>query len=444
MCFRPFLFFLFLFLGRQTVLFAMNEQQEQVPKELKVFLNASGEHYIKATVLSQVWIRYVDHNPGSTLDGYPLKESMDIGLRRVRMQLSGQLTDRVFFYMQAGLNNIAYNSPRKQGFFLHDALIEYRLLSSRLQVGAGLSGWSGLSRYASPAAGSILTLDVPLYQQATADVSDQFLRKFSIYTKGKLGSVDYRLALTKPMSAGQASVSLPPISRQAGFASTPPFLQYQGYVMYQFRDRESNLLPYNTGTYLGKKDVFNIGMGFIFQQDAMWNLTPGGADTQYSHLRLFALDIFYDRPVNRARGTAFTLYSAISLNDYGRDYIRNLGVMNPADGTDGNGSRNGPGNAYPMMGTGTIVYGQGGWLFRRGLLGKLGTLQPYMAVQYADYRLIPDPAVAYHAGINWLLDGHRAKLSLDYQSRPVYDFHPGGWIQGGRKGMMVTQLQVAL
>jgi hypothetical protein len=42
--------------------------------------------------------------------------------------------------------------------------------------------------------------------------------------------------------------------------------------MYQFFDQEDNLLPYTTGSYLGKKKIVNLGAGFIYQPDAMWNL----------------------------------------------------------------------------------------------------------------------------------------------------------------------------
>jgi len=147
--------------------------------------------YARLTFLNQVWVRYNENNPGSLVDGYPEDRTFDIGLRRTRIQLYGQLNEKVFFYTQYGINNFTYQGPRKTGLFFHDALMELQLSPGKLSVGTGLTGWGGLTRYASPSIGSILTADAPLYQQATNDVSDQFLRSLAIYAKGKLGKLDY-------------------------------------------------------------------------------------------------------------------------------------------------------------------------------------------------------------------------------------------------------------
>jgi hypothetical protein len=119
---------------------------------------------------------------------------------------------------------------------------------------------------------SFLAYDAPLYQQSTNDATDQFLRKLSVYAKGKLGKLDYRLVLSKPMIA-QKSAAVGPLNTNSDFSMKPPKLQGSGYLMYQFLDEESNLTPYVTGTYLGKKKVFNIGAGFQYQPDAMWHTT---------------------------------------------------------------------------------------------------------------------------------------------------------------------------
>lgn len=414
-------------------------------KELKFKLNEDGSQYVKATFLNQVWVRYNQNNPGTTIQGYPENETFDIGLRRTRIQLFGQLTDRVFFYTQFGTNNLSYNGARKQGLFFHDAIGELKLVNEYLSLGAGLTGWSGLSRYASPSIGSILSLDAPLYQQATNDVSDQFVRKFSIYAKGKLGKVDYRFALTKPMSIAKSTVQGTSISPNSLFTPQPPKPQLQGYVMYQFLEQESNLTPYNVGSYLGQKNVFNIGAGFIFQHNAMWHSENNELDTIHSDLALFAVDVFYDHVIQSEKKTAVTVYASVSSNNYGKNYLRNVGVMNPADGVNSNGTLNGPGNAFPLIGTGTTVYAQVGYIFKNDLLGKMGTIQPYIATQYSNFDLLKDPMLMYEGGLNWLINGHRTKISFNYQSRPVFELNNSGdYISRMRKGMFVTQLQIAI
>ncbi|MEK6548025.1 MAG: hypothetical protein AABZ56_06885, partial [Bacteroidota bacterium] len=72
---------------------------------LKFKLNESGTHYFQASLLNQVWVRSNESNPGSTLEGDPASNTFDIGLRRTRMQLFGQITDRTFLYFQFGQNN---------------------------------------------------------------------------------------------------------------------------------------------------------------------------------------------------------------------------------------------------------------------------------------------------------------------------------------------------
>jgi len=179
----------------------------------------------------------------------------------------------VFIYSQIGINNFNYFSDRKVGFFLHDAVGEYAVVKNRLSLGAGLGAWNGLSRFTSSSTGSIMGLDLPLEAETTNDVNNQFGRKLSIYAKGKLGKLDYRLALSNPLL-----VSNNPINTFASFSGRPPKPQYQGYFMWQFKDQESNLTPYTTGSYLGKKSVLNVGAGFVVQPEAMWYRNAGSPD----------------------------------------------------------------------------------------------------------------------------------------------------------------------
>lgn len=414
-------------------------------KELKYNLNEDGSHFVKLTFLSQVWLRYNQSNPGSTVFGTPKESTIDIGLRRTRLQLYGQITDRVFFYTQFGQNNLAFNSPRKQGLFFLDALGELKIIDTKLSLGGGLTAWGGPSRYASPSVGSILSMDAPLYQQATNDVTDQFLRKLSFYVKGKLGKLDYRVALTNPMSIQNATAQKMSIDVNSLFAAEPGKLQTQGYFMYQFKDQESNRLPYLAGSYLGKKDVFNIGAGFVTQHDAMWHLSDSGSDTLRNNMNLFAVDVFYDHPLNAEKKTAVTAYACYSLYDFGKNYLRNVGAMNPANGTIGAASYNGAGSAFPMVGSGNVVYAQAGYLCKENLFKNLGTLQPYAALQYASFNALADAMVMYEAGINWLIDGNRAKISLNLQNRPIFTADGAGDFKStDRKNMLVMQMQVAI
>src|SRR6478736_6931846 len=184
------------------------EQPKPEPKkeieELRLKLNDDGSHYIKATFLNQVWLRGNQSNPGTTVLGEPASQTFDIGLRRTRMQLYGQLTDHVLFYFQFGQNNFNYLSSnagnRKVQAFFHDALAEYKVKkgSDLLYIGGGLTIANGLSRFSQPSIGTIMSMDVPVFAQATVDQTDEFSRKLSLYARGQIGRLDYRLVLSDP------------------------------------------------------------------------------------------------------------------------------------------------------------------------------------------------------------------------------------------------------
>jgi hypothetical protein len=50
--------------------------------------------------------------------------------------------------------------------------------------------------------------------------------------------------------------------------------------------------------------------------------------------------------------------------------------------------------------------------------------------------------IMWDAGVNWLIEGHRSKVSLNYQNRPV--FSNTDLKEQSRKGMVVLQFQIAI
>lgn len=418
---------------------------------LKIYLSDDSTRYVKATGLAQIWLRYNNSNPGSAINGTPKSETFDVGLRRVRFQTMAQVTKNVFFYAQFGINSLNSLSARKTGLFFHDVTGEYNIYKNYITIGGGLSGWNGTSRYSSSGVGNILGMDLPVVQETTNDVTDQFVRKFGVFAKGKIGGFDYRFSVSNPFPVQN---SLSPVAalpdsgvlNQSYFSTKAPSLQYQGYVMWQFLDKESNQLPYMTGSYLGKKRVFNIGTGFAYQANAMNYRKEAGGPAVYAPLQQFGVDVFYDSYLDKAKQNAITAYASFLNYDFGPNYIRNAGAMNPANGTVGGSSFNGAGNAFPLIGTGQVVYAQAGYLFRKDLLGKQGTLQPYASALYANYEKLKDPVMVYDLGINWIMAGNNSKLSLDYQSRPVFYTDAGGNVnesKSARRGQVVLQYQVA-
>lgn len=430
-------------------------QSPNTVEELKLNLTEDGSRYLKWTFLNQVWLRFNQSNPGTTVLGDPVDETFDIGLRRTRIQFFGQITDHVFFYTQFGQNNFNFlagqnatnTGNRKFQVFFHDALGEYNVWkgNNSLKLGAGLTITNGLSRFSQPSIGTIATMDVPVFAQATVDQTDEFSRKLSLYARGQLGRVDYRIAVSDPFPLTSSGSPAPALSEYASFAFNSHHKQYQGFFILNFFDKEPHTTPYMTGTYLGKRKILNLECGFITQQNATWTTPDGGATTRYHDLTLWSAAVFYDAPLNTETGTALNTYAGYFDLDYGRGYLRYNGIMNPANGIVNGPLQGSQGNAFPMFGTGKVFYVQTACLLKKNLLGEeAGTLMPYASLMSANYERLAGQMNVYSIGVNWLIKGHASKVSVDYQSRPVFEDRAGNLVRTTRKGQLVLQYQISI
>lgn len=453
---------LLLFISIPSLAQEKKRKNENTRNDLRYNLNETGSHYFKIVFLNQTWLRLTESNPGSTLSTDPKSEIFDIGLRRTRIQMFGQVTDRVFIYTQFGMNNFnklsaspAFNSNgtisnRKLAAFFHDALGEYevhRKGTDFVRFGGGLTVVNGLSRFSQPSVGTIMTMDVPVFAQATVDQTDQFSRKLSFYSRGQIGRINYRLDVADPFPI-ETNGSMPPsLGSNAVFASKNYKKQFQGLVIYNFLDKEDNTTPgYMTGTYLGKRKIVNLEAGFISQKNATWRKVS--TDTLFQNMNLWSVAAYVDLPLNQSKGTAVSSYLGYFHTDYGQGYLRYNGIMNPASGTTQPivGVSGTHGNAYPMFGTGNVFYAQAGYKLKDNLLGDQGTVMPYASLQRAAYDRLEGGMNVWNLGVNWLIKGHTAKLSLNYENRPIYknSTQTNQLAPQGRRGSWVLQYQIAL
>jgi hypothetical protein len=317
--------------------------------------------------------------------------------------------------------------------------------NSFIRFGAGLTIVNGLSRFSQPSIGTIMTMDVPIFAQATVDQTDQFSRKLAVYSRGQIGKINYRVGVADPFPI-ETNGSVPAaLGTHAVFAQKGHKKQFNGLLIYNIFDTEDNTAPgYMTGTYLGKRKVLNVEAGFISQKNATWR--KDGADTAYANMNLWSVAAYMDMPVNREKGTAVSAYLGYFYTDYGKGYLRYNGSMNPATGTTlpiaGVGGTHG--NAYPMFGTGNVVYAQAGYKFKDGLLGSQGTLLPFASWQHSEYERLANAMDLYNVGINWLMKGNSSKLTLNYENRPVYRSGATELVKDGRKGCWILQYQISI
>ena len=415
---------------------------------LMVRLDEDGTRFIRFGGTLQIWGRYTQTNPGSVLtdDGAVQDGMVDISLRRFRASADLQFTPRAMAWVMVGFNNLNHLSSRKTSVDLLDAWAEYTV-GEGLAIGAGKSLWRGLSRYSAPSASRILTLDLPLVAQPTINFTDDLLRHLGVWAKGRVAQLDYRVLAFSPF----------PVAGNAGYASDPVegvarltddglrgSLATSAYLKWQFFEQESNRLPFSPGTYLGARKVLNLGLGYEFQLDRTHHLD--GGEPVFNDMLLWAVDGFADIPLGHEGRTAVTAYAAMFKYDFGPNTVRNMGANNPArDVAPGQGSFNGAGNAYPIIGTGRSFYVQAGYLLPpMGRAGRLGRLQPFADLQTSDLEGLDERMTAWHLGLNWLLNGHDSKFSLAYQSRPVYTDVEGRLTVLDRRSMVVLQYQVRL
>jgi len=433
---------------------------------MKINISPDGSKYLRFLLWTQVYARYTENNTGTLrAPSLPKESQLDFGIRRSRMVIMAQLNPRFLVYTHLGINNQNSVSGgvaptvdgKKPQFFIHEAVTEYKV-NKYLSLGGGLHYYNGISRLTNASTTSILPMDLPLTNFPTIETTDQFARWLGVYAKGRVGKFDYRVAMddafltnltSTPLSLGNITTpaipatpttpGTPAINTGTGIANFNPQNTshvYQGYFSYNFLEPEANLLPYTQGTYLGTKRVFSIGTGFLYSKDAMYSRAAGSAvnitsavtadpfanvATNKHDMVMLGFDAFYDAPIDTTSRTAITLYGVYYNFNMGPNFVRFVGAENPGYGTA-------PlrGNAVPLSGTGGVFYGQVGLLLPKNLLGPKARLQPYVAYQHASYEGLKTSSGdtkgvnIMDAGVNLLLDGHNAKVTLNYRPRPDF------------------------
>jgi len=426
---------------------------------MKINISPDGSKYLRFIGWSQAWAQYSENNSNTTRNGVATSDQLAFSLRRTRLITLAQLNPRFLLLLDLGIESQsavsggAPNEPtgpgKKSLFYVHEAVAEYRV-NKYLSVGGGMNFQVGISRMTAASTANMLAYDIPVVNFPTVDQTDQFGFFMGFYGKGRIGNFDYRVAVDDAFLNNTAST---PAALRTNAAQINPRNAnkiYQGYFSYSFLEKEANLLPFTTGSYLGTKRVFNIGAGFHYNANGTYSRdnafpysdvkpqpagttpTPAGFDpfstTRTHDIRLFGADVFYDAPIDTTTNTALTFYGVYYNYDFGPNYVRNAGIINPGTGViPGSGTEIGlRGNAFPLIGTGHSYYAQTGLLLPKKLLGPKARLQPYVAYLRNSFEGLVEAngdrksVNVYDAGLNLLLDGHNAKITLNYRARPDF------------------------
>lgn len=376
-------------------------------KPLTLKLSEDGKKYLRFIMWHQIWATT------NNLSAEDAKLQVTPSIRRSRILAFAQVSPRFLILTHFGLNGLTPGNLTSLGnngdspqFFLHGAWGEFKL-GEGIYVGGGLHYWKGMTRLANQSTLNFMTLDQsrPFVAWHSLGISDQFARHLGVYAKGQVGKFDYRVAINSP---GRS-----PLGAGKDYGSKNSGLTYtgasnldksgdpvgntivEGYFRYNFWDTESTKLPYQVGTYLGKKKVFGVGAGFFSHADGMYNDSTG----THENVSHFAVDAFLDMPVGEA-GHALNAYLAFQNFDFGENYV----------------SR--------WAGTGNVIYGQLGYY-----LGAKSKLMPYVAYQSGNWDGYDDNVSALDIGLNYFVNGHNAKVTLEYHSI-MNDPREGGAVDG--------------
>ena len=431
---------------------------------LKLNLNPEGDKYVRFILWNQIWLRNTEMNPGTMVSDEATKNSWNIGNRRLRALAYAQITKRYMVLMHFGINNQTfinggapgttgtggYGNGKKPQMFFHDAWNEYAVVlpgeagEFSLSLGAGLHYYMGLSRMTMASTLNFLTVDSPIFTWPLIDNSDQFARQMGMFAKGKYGKFEYRFSLNKPFATNIAPVDVTnPAARVAVDNNGNPEFSKAGYVEYQFLDSESNLLPFKVGSYLGTKKVFNVGAGFYHQKDG--TRTSVNSQIEKHDIALYAVDAFADLPLGNAKNKmALSAYAGFYNYNFGPNYLRNLGIMNVGSNDPnfiGDKAIAGAGNLQPMIGSGNIYYLQAGLLLPSNADKPKIRIQPFAAYTNKNFKALENSSSQFDIGANWFIDGHHAKLTTQYSTRPTYT---SASAEPKSKGEFILQFQIYL
>lgn len=381
----------------------------------------------------QFWMRYTTLNPGSTIQGREEDHVYDLSIRRYRLKFSGQPTENIRYIIEFGNNDLSASNYNNQLPRLLEANVEYEL-NQHFAFGIGKQAWTGLSRYAAPSTTQALAYDPDFIAAPFVNIYDDVLRRIGVYARGTTGGFDYRISLAKPAADKSSNYS---ISEDARISNLSGDYQFSAYLKYQFLEKESQNSAFSPGTYLGKKNLLNVGIGMLHQPDATWSLQT--TDTVYHQAKSVAVDLFFERRLPKSRG--MTLYLAYIRHDFGKNFMRYMGANNPATGSNTTEFLNGKGNNTPVIGTGRIYYAQAA--YTRPLDHQNRTqLQPYASLAYSRFDALGIPVMTYNAGFNCYLNGQRSKITVGFQSRPILKHAEHKIEEEMRKEMLVVQYQI--
>lgn len=367
----------------------------------KINLGDDENRYIRFILFGQAWAQYTE-NPNAL--------NFDFLVRRVRIITFAQIAPDFMMFTHIGLNGLNGDqlSPLGRGngsqIFLHDAWLEYKF-AEELYAGMGLHYWNGISRFNNIATLSMVTLDADRSSWSTLGLSDQFVRHVGVFFKGQVSDLHYQVAVngsatnsneTQVQKYKEAVVNSTEGSFYAGkyLFKNKANLNYAGYFEYNIFGKEINKLPYRVGTYLGMKDIFNLGAGFFYHPNGVVETSFQNNGTNFienaKDVLHVAVDVFYDASLG-SNNSALNAYFKAQYSDMGKNFKEG-----------------------DVVGTGNLYYGQIGYLLPSSEKITKNRWMPYVSYSHRNLDGLDKDAKTLKTGINYFIDSNTFKLTLEY------------------------------
>ncbi|HIO11965.1 MAG TPA: hypothetical protein EYN13_00210, partial [Methylococcales bacterium] len=305
--------------------------------------------------------------------------SNDFALDNARIYLNGQLHENIKF--EFNTESIMSNSAND--FFVLDAIAKFEF-NDLVNI------WVGRQLVPSDRA----ELNGPYYHSTYEfNKTPFYMNDQGSYTAGKYGRDDGINIWGALTADKKLTYVIGVFNGRVGGPDADDNLLYAGRISYNFLDVEKNPGYYTSSTYYGKGgDILTVGFAAQWEENALGGIDSKGVVQPSGDFLGYSVDLLGETTLGN--GAVATIEGEYKRFDLG-------GVASGADDKLGMFE----GDAY----TGTALY------LLPGKVG-IGQLQPYVRYTYNDEQSgSSQDRDEYEAGINYIIDGHNARVSLMYQ-----------------------------
>jgi len=321
-------------------------------------------------------------------DGKGDEDLNDFMIRRAYLYLKGQVTEHVSFFTHIASDKVGQEGLDNSGLGLGSGVAWRDLwvtlsLDEALKVQVGRMYVPLTRNYGTTSTKCMLTADLPFLQGGSRGgifYAQKVGRDDSVTIWGNPmdGLLQYRLMFSEGVEGKTTNEDKTVVLRD----NPEDNLRFAGRLSLSLLEPETSW--FNKGTYLGKKRVLSLGLGYQSQDD----LTLNGVEGEDNEV--WTADVFFDHPlgdgavtfeaayidIEKCTETQPQMYTDLAAGDDAENWYFNVGYLLP------------------------------------GSFGP-GQLQPYFRYETVD---VDDKNETdfLSGGINYYLKGHNCKLTADY------------------------------